>query len=591
MGRKELIAAARGDTPGDLLFRNGRVVNTFTGEVEETDVLVYDGRVAGLGPGYQARQTIDLRGAYLLPGLINGHTHIESSMLWVGEYARAVVPHGTSVAVSDLHEIANVAGLAGMRQAVEAAAGLPLDLRLMVASCVPATDLETSGATLGPQDIAQALTLPGAIGLGEMMNFPGVIAGHGACLDKIDAVGARPVDGHAPGLGGKALNAYLAAGPRSDHETTRLEEGREKLRRGMYLMIREGTTEKNLEELLPLVTDRTASRCLLVVDDRSCRDLQQDGDVDAVVRKAIALGLDPLRAIQLATINPATYFGLRDLGAIGVGYRAHLLVCDNLERLRIRQVYHSGQLVAEDGRPLFDAPETPMLALSHTFHVRGLSPRSFALPAAGLPAGAQAVRPDGRPSGRYPVIEVVPGQIVTRHSVEEVHVEDGHVAADPERDILKLAVVERHRGTGNVGVGLVRGFGLRRGALASSYAHDSHNIVVVGTNEEDMFRAAAQVASLQGGLVVATDGRVVASLPLPVAGLMSPRPIDEVVRDFDAVEEAARSLGATVPAPFAVLSFLALPVIPTLKLTDRGLVDAEKGQFVDLARVAADPPG
>ena len=588
MGRKELIAAARGDTPGDLLFRNARVVNTFTGEVEETDVLVYEGRVAGLGSGYEARQSIDLKGAYLLPGLINGHTHIESSMLWVGEYARAVVPHGTAVAVSDLHEIANVAGLAGMQQAVEAAAGLPLELRLMVASCVPATDLETSGATLGPQDIAQALSLPGAIGLGEMMNFPGVIAGHGACLEKIEAVGARPVDGHAPGLGGKALNAYLAAGPRSDHETTRLEEGREKLRRGMYLMIREGTTEKNLEELLPLVTDRTASRCLLVVDDRSCRDLQQDGDVDAVVRKAIALGLDPLRAIQLATINPATYFGLRDLGAVGVGYRAHLLVCDDLERLRIRQVYHNGQLVAEDGRPLFEAPETPAPALTRTFHVRGLGPRSFALPAAGLPAAGSPVGPE---SVHYPVIEVVPGQIVTGYSVEEVRVEDSHIAADPQRDILKLAVVERHRGTGNVGVGLVRGFGLRRGALASSYAHDSHNIVVVGANDEDMLRAAVQVASLQGGLVVAAEGRVVASLPLPVAGLMSARPIDEVVRDFDAVEQAARSLGATLPAPFAVLSFLALPVIPTLKLTDRGLVDAEKGQFVDLVRLAAGAPG
>lgn len=583
MGRKELIAVARGDAPGDLLFRNARVVNVFTGEVEETDVVLYDGRVAGLGSGYQARQTVDLRGAYLLPGFINGHTHIESSMLWVGEYARAVVPHGTAVAVSDLHEITNVAGLAGMQQTVEAAAGLPLELRLMVASCVPATDLETSGAALGPQDIAQALALPGVIGLGEVMNFPGVVAGHGACLEKIEAVGGRPIDGHAPGLGGKALNAYLAAGPRSDHETTRLEEGREKLRRGMCLMIREGTTEKNLEDLLPLVTDRTASRCLLVVDDRSCRDLQQDGDVDAVVRKAIALGLDPVRAIQLATINPATYFGLRDLGAVGPGYRAHLLVCDDLERLGIRQVYHNGRLVAEDGKPLFEAPETPMLALTHTFHVRGLGPQSFALSAAGLPTGRQGVR--------YPVIEVVPGQIITGHAVEVVRVEDGHIAADLERDILKLAVVERHRATGNVGVGLVRGFGLRRGALASSYAHDSHNIVVVGTNDEDMFRAALNVATLQGGLVAAADGRVVASLPLPVAGLMSPRPIDEVARDLDAVEEAARSLGATVPAPFAVLSFLALPVIPTLKLTDRGLVDVAKGEFVDLARVAAGAPG
>jgi adenine deaminase len=582
MTRKDLIAAARGDIPGDLLFRNARVGNVFTCEIEETDVLVHEGRVAGLGAGYQAQETIDLRGAYLLPGFVNGHTHIESSMLWVGEYARAVVPHGTAVAVTDLHEIANVAGLASMQQVLEAAAGLPLELRLMVASCVPATDLETSGAILGPEDIAQALALPGVIGLGEMMNFPGVVAGDSACLEKIDAAGARPVDGHAPGLGGKALNAYLAAGPRSDHETTRLEEGREKLRRGMYLMIREGTTEKNLEELLPLVTDRTASRCLLVVDDRSCRDLQQDGDVDAVVRKAVALGLDPVRAVQLATINPAIYFGLRDVGAIGPGYRAHLLVCDDLERLRIRQVYHNGHLVAEDGRPLFEAPDAPTPALTHTFHVHDLSAHSFALPADGPRAKTGSVR--------YPVIEVVPGQIVTGHSVEEVPIEDGRIVADPERDILKLAVVERHRGTGNVGLGLVRGFGLRRGALASSYAHDSHNIVVVGANDEDMLQAALHVASLQGGLTVAADGKVIAALPLPVAGLMSPRPIDQVVSDFDAVEEAARSLGATVPAPFGVLSFLALPVIPTLKLTDRGLVDAARGRFVDVAAAAAGAP-
>src|SRR3990172_1000358 len=306
-------------------------------------------------------------------------------MLWLGEYARAVVPHGTAAAVSDLHEITNVCGLYGMEQAVLAASQFPFDLYLMVASCVPATDLETSGASLVPEEVRRALALKGAIGLGEMMNFPGVISGHSACLDKIGAVGSRPVDGHAPGVAGKALNAYLAAGPRSDHETTQLAEGREKLRRGMYLMIREGTTEKNLEELLPLVTDRTASRCLLVVDDRSCRDLQQDGDVDAVVRKAIALGLDPVRAIQLATVNPGTYFGLRDVGAIGPGYRAHLIVCDDLEHLRIRQVYHDGRLVAEDGRPLFEAPEAAAPALTHTFNVAGLSAASFSLPTSGLP--------------------------------------------------------------------------------------------------------------------------------------------------------------------------------------------------------------
>jgi adenine deaminase len=569
---EDLIAVARGDAPGDLLLANARVVNTLTGEIEETDVVVFAGRVAGLGEGYEARERVDLKGAYLLPSFIDGHTHIESSMLWVDEYARAVVPHGTAAVVSDLHEITNVCGLLGMEQVVKAAASLPLELYLMAASCVPATDLETAGASLGPRDIEKALALPGVIGLGEMMNFPGVIQGHRGVLERIQAVGPRPVDGHAPGVGGRALNAYLAAGPRSDHESTALEEGREKLRRGMYLMIREGTTEKNLEELLPLVDEYTAPRCTLVVDDRSCRDLQQDGDVDAIVRKAIGLGLEPVRAVQLATINPAVCFGLRGLGAIAPGYKAHLIVADDLHDLRPRQVYFSGRLVAEDGRPLFEERARPDARLTHSFRVKGLSPESFRLTAAGA---------------RYPVIEIVPGQIITRHAIEEVRREDGLVLPDPERDILKLAVIERHQGSGRVGVGLVRGFGLKRGALASSYAHDSHNIVVAGASDRDMYEAAREVERMQGGLAVVAEGRVVASLPLPVAGLMSTEPIDTVMRGFEAVESAAASLGTTVPAPFAVLSFLALPVIPSLKLTDRGLVDAERGEFFDLKSIAA----
>ena len=576
MSLQDLIAVARGDAPGDLLLANARVVNTLTGESEETDVVVFDGRVAGLGGGYQARESIDLKGAYLLPSFVDGHTHIESSMLWVDEYARAVVPHGTAAVVSDLHEIANVCGLFGMEQVANAAAGLPFELYLMAASCVPATDLETSGASLGPREIEKALALPGVIGLGEMMNSPGVIEGHRGVLERIQAVGPRPVDGHAPGVSGRALNAYLAAGPRSDHESTALEEGREKLRRGMYLMIREGTTEKNLEELLPLVNDYTAPRCLFVVDDRSCRDLQQDGDVDAVVRKAITLGLPPVRAIQLATINPAVCFGLHGLGAIAPGYKAHFVVADDLRDLRPRQVYFSGRLVAEEGRPLFEERVRPDRRLTHSFQVKGLGPEAFALAAAGP---------------RFPVIEIVPGQIITRHAVEEVRREDGRILAEPARDILKLAVVERHQGSGRVGVGLVRGFGLKRGALASSYAHDSHNIVVVGASDVDMYEAAREVERMQGGLAVAAEGRILASLPLPVAGLMSTDPIDAVVRGLQAVENAAVSLGTTVPAPFAVLSFLALPVIPSLRLTDRGLVDAERGEFFDLRSVAAAPTG
>jgi adenine deaminase len=571
MSLPEIIAVARGDAPADLRFANGRVVNTLTAEVEEIDVLVFGGRVAALGPGYRARRTVDLRGRYLLPAFINGHTHIESSHLWIGEYARAVVACGTAVVVSDLHEVANVAGLWGVEEVVRAAAALPLEFRLMVPSCVPATDLETAGASMGPDEIERALRLEGAVGLGEMMDFPGVIQARPDVLARIEAAAGRPIDGHAPGLSGAALNAYLVAGPHSDHESTTLEEGREKLRRGMYLMIREGTTEKNLAALLPLVDDRAASRCLFVVDDRSCRDLREDGDVDAVVRKAIALGLDPLRAVQLATINAAACFRLPGLGAVAPGYRAHLLVCDDLRSLRPRQVYVHGRLVAEDGIALFDAPAEVDQRLTHSVNVGGLSRDSFALPAVGA---------------RYPVIEAIPGQIITGRRIEEVPVEGGRVLPDPARDILKLAVVERHRGSGRVGVGLVSGFGLKRGALASSYAHDSHNIIAVGADDDDLYEAVKQVATMQGGLVVVAGGRPLAALPLPVLGLMSTDPIESVTEGLAAVDAAARSLGAVLAEPFAVLSFLALPVIPSLKLTDRGLVDVERGVLFDFAAIS-----
>ncbi|MGD0765256.1 MAG: adenine deaminase, partial [Dehalococcoidia bacterium] len=535
---------------------------------------VFDGRIAGLGPGYRARETVDLRGAYLLPAFINGHTHVESSHLWIGEYARAVLPHGIAAVVTDLHEIANVAGFRGLQAVTRAAASLPLELYLMAPSCVPATSLETAGAALGPEEIEHALRLDRAIGLGEMMDFPGVIQAQPDVLARIEAAAGRLIDGHGPGLRGRALNAYLAAGPHSDHESTTLEEGREKLRRGMYLMIREGTAEKNLADLLPLVTDATARRCLFVVDDRSCQDLLQDGDVDAVVRKAIALGLDPLRAVQLATINAADCFHLRGLGAVAPGYRAHLLVCDDLRQMRPRRVYFGGRLVAEDGEPLFPAPAAVDARLTHTFNVQGLSPDSFALPVIGP---------------RYPVIEALPGQILTGRRLTDVRVEDGYVQADVDRDILKLAVVERHLGSGRVGVGLVSGFGLKRGALASSYAHDSHNVIVVGVTDDDMYRAVRHVVSMQGGLAAVRRGRVLASVPLPVAGLMSLEPAAIVSAQLAAVDAAARSLGATLPEPFAVLSFLALPVIPTLKLTDKGLIDAEIGAPFDFSALDAAP--
>ena len=562
----DLIAVARGDAPGDSLFTNGRVVNTLTGEIEGTDVVVFDGRIAGLGGGYRARQTVDLRGACLLPAFINGHTHIESSHLWITEYAHAVAPRGVLGVVSDLHEIANVAGLAGIRAVFRAAAGLPLDLHLMAPSCVPATSLETAGATLGPDEIRQLLETEAAIGLGEVMDFPGVVQAQPRVFDKLATAGGRPIDGHAPGLTGMALNAYVAAGPRSDHESTTLEEGREKLRRGMWLMLREGTTEKNLVGLLPLVTDRTAWRCLFVTDDRSAADLISDGDVDAVVRKAIDLGLDPVRAVQLATITPALCFGLRDVGAIATGYRAHLIVCDDLRRPVARRVYFDGRLVAEDGRALFEAPAAVDPSLLSTVNVGALTVDSFALPARGP---------------RYPVIEAVAGQILTGRRLEEVRVEGGRIVADPQRDILKLAVVERHHASGRVGVGLVSGIGLKRGALGSSYAHDCHNVIVVGADDSDMLAAVRRIAAMQGGLVAVAGGAVLAELPLPVGGIMSTESAAAVSHRGALLNAAALSLGAAIPEPFAVLSFLSLPVIPSLRLTDMGLVDVDRGGFYD----------
>ena len=565
-GLADLIAVARGDTPGDLLFTNARVVNTLTAEIEETDVVVFDGRIAGLGGGYRARDTVDLRGAYLLPAFINGHTHVESSHLWITEYARAIVPRGVVAVVTDLHEIANVAGLSGIRAVLRAAAALPLQLHLMAPSCVPATSLETAGANLGPDEIRQLLETEGATGLGEVMDFPGVIQAQPRILDKLVMASDRPVDGHAPGVGGKALNAYLAAGPHSDHESTTLAEGREKLRRGMYLMIREGTTEKNLAELLPLVTDGTASRCLFVTDDRSAADLVSDGDIDAVVRKAIDFGLDPVRAVQLATLNPALRFGLRGVGAIAPGYRAHLIVCDDLRRPLARRVYFDGRPVAEEGEALFETSSAVDPSLLHTVNVGDLSVDSFALPAIG---------------SRYPVIAAIPGQILTGRRLEEVRVEGGRIVTDSERDILKLAVVERHHGSGRIGVGLVSGFGLKRGALASSYAHDSHNVIVVGVDEGDMLAAVRRIATMQGGLVAVADGEVLAELPLPVAGIMSTESAAVVSHRGALLNAAALSLGARIPEPFAVLSFLALPVIPSLRLTDMGLVDVDRGAFYD----------
>jgi adenine deaminase len=547
-----LMSVAKGELPADLLLANARIINVFTGEIEEGNIAICGDRIAGIGD-YQAKEVVDVGGRHIAPGLINGHIHPESSMLDIGQYARAVVPHGTTSLVTDLHEIANVCGLEGIKYILERARQLPFNLFLMAPSCVPATDRETSGATLGPEEIEQILKWPECLGLGEVMNFPGVIGGDEAVLKKIEYARGKIIDGHAPGLSGKDLSAYIAAGISSDHECVSLDEAKEKLERGMYIMLREGSSEKNLEALLPLVNDKTWPRCMFVVDDRTAADLLKDGDIDAVVRKAIRLGLNPVRAIQLATINTAGYFRRERLGGIAPGYFADLIVLGDLKSLWIDMVFYKGKLVAEEGKPLFSAPHAADKSLTDSVKIK--------------PFGIERLKLT--PSGKAePVIEVVPGQIITKKAVVKLT-----SIPDIEKDVLKLVVVERHKATGNIGVGLVKGFGLKRGALASSIAHDSHNIIAVGTNDEDIFIAVKEIERLHGGLVAVGGGKVLSSLALPVAGLLSDEPLENVVSKLERLEEVAAELGVKLASPLATLSFLALPVIPEIRLTDRGLVE------------------
>jgi adenine deaminase len=562
---QKLISVAKGESPADLILANAKVINTFNGEIESANVAVVNGIVAGVGDYQQAREIIDLKGKYVAPGLINGHVHLESSMLDVGQYARAIVPHGTSAIVTDLQEITNVSGLAGIKYILNNARSLPLDLFLMAPSCVPATHLETSGAAIGPEDIKRILRLKECIGLGEVMNYPGVLFGDDTMLRKIESARGKIVDGHAPGVSGKNLNAYIGTGIHSDHESVALDEAVEKLRRGMYIMIREGSTEKNLEALLPLVTDKTYPRCFFVVDDRHAEDILNDGDIDAVVRKAIRLGFDPVRAIQMATINTANYFRLNKLGAIAPGYFANFIVLDNLKDFQVKTVYYRGEKVAENGKPLFNLPKAPANRLNRTVNVKPFTIDALKIKASGEQSLA---------------IEVVPGQIITRKKWVKVTVKDGFIQPDTTRDILKAVVIERHKATGNIGLGLVTGFGLKRGALASSTAHDSHNVVAVGASDEDIFTAIKEVERLQGGIVVAAGGRVLGSLATPIAGLLSEEPLEKVVSALTKLQDIARQLGCGLPSPFATLSFLALPVIPELRLTDLGLVDVNEFKLI-----------
>ncbi|MDQ4078173.1 MAG: adenine deaminase [Chloroflexota bacterium] len=564
------IEAARGVQKVDLLLRGGTLVNVLSGEMYETDVAIHDGWVVGLGEGYEGREVVDCSGKWIAPGFIDGHMHVESTLVTVPEFARAALSRGTVAAILDPHEIANVHGIEGILYILESRKGIPLKAFVMASSCVPATHMETAGAELSAEDLVPLFDEEGVIGLAEVMNFPGVVFGDEGVLAKVVAAQRDNVviDGHAPGLSGRDLNAYIAAGVGSDHECTTLEEAREKLRKGMHVMIREASTAKNLETLLPLVTPANERRCCFVTDDRHPSDLLTEGHVDHAVRKAIRLGLDSLIAYRMASLNTAEWFRLDEqgFGAVAPGFRADVLVLDDLEAVRIERVYVGGELVAQDGEVLIDLPDAPS-TLPSSVNVNWERFPGFRIPAEGE---------------RVKVIEIIPGQIVTGRGVDEARIENGEVVADPVRDLLKMAVVERHGKGSGVGLALVRGFGLKDGAIASSVAHDSHNVVIAGVNDDDMRRALEAIVEMDGGLVVVQGGEVHAALALPIAGLMSDRPLHEVRNAVDALHDAYHRLGGELSDPFMQLSFLALPVIPTLKLTDKGVVDVEKFEIVSL---------
>jgi len=564
---RERIRVASGDGMADLLIKNGRVVDVFSGQIEKRDVAIFGGVIIGFGD-YPAREIIDVKGDFLCPGLIDGHVHIESSMVTIPEFARAVLPNGTTSVIIDPHEIANVVGQEGIRFMAESARGVPLNVFMMIPSCVPATLMETSGAALKAADLKPLLKEPWAIGLAEMMNFPGVIFCDPKVLKKIEIAKGKRIDGHAPMLSGKGLYAYLTAGIRSDHECTTPKEAKEKLKNGMWIMIREGTTARNLRSLIPLVHSKNSRRFFFVTDDRHPKELLEEGHIDSMVRQSIQWGLDPILAIQMATLNAAEYFRLDDLGAVAPGQRADIISFEHLGRFQIKKVFKDGKLVAENGKMLF-APirQRKSLRLKGTVRVKPLKKDAFL-----LRSGQSLAK----------IIQLIPDQIVTKKVMKRILLNQGVAYPNLKEDILKIVVVERHKATGNIGIGFVQGFGLKKGAIGSSVAHDSHNIVLVGTNDADMLKAVEVIQTMKGGLAAVLDGKVLASLPLPVAGLMSEAPIAQANHQLEALLRAAKTLGCKIPDPFMTLSFLSLPVIPELKLTDKGLVDVNQFKFVPL---------
>ncbi len=579
MALTERISAACGRKKAELVLKHAKIVNVFTETIEEGDVAVEDGVIVGIG-AYDGIQEIDVEGKYVAPGLIDGHIHLESSMASPEEFARMVVPHGTAAVVTDPHEIANVAGTAGIRYMLEATEGLDLDVYFMMPSCVPSTGLDEAGAVLHAADLEPFYENPRVLGLAEMMNSYGVVAGDEGCVEKLEVTRnhGKLIDGHAPMLSGKGLNAYVAAGVQSDHECSTFEEAKEKFARGQWIMVRQGTAAKNLEKLMPMFEAPYYQRAMLVTDDKHAGELGRDGHIDSIIRKAVKLGADPVRAVKMGSLNAAEYFGLKGMGAVAPGYQADLVIFEDLKDFQVKQVYRGGKLVAEDGKLVTDRAEKErsqkvwdeeiQSRVFHSFHMKPIEKKDLELPKTG---------------SKVRVIDLMDHELTTGERIEEFRKTPGLApGVDLEKDIVKIAVFERHHGSGHVGLGFLGNYGLKRGAVATSVGHDSHNLVVAGGCDEDMIAAGNRVLENEGGLAIAVDGKVVGELALTVAGLMSDLPAEEADRKLEEMKAKLGELGIRDGIDgFMTLAFVSLPVIPAIRVNTLGVVDVGKQEIVD----------
>lgn len=573
---REQVAAATGSKKAELVLKNAQIVNVFTQSVETGDIAIEGGYIVGIG-NYEGITEKDLGGAYVCPGFLDGHIHIESSMTSPGEFERAVVPHGTIAVITDPHEIANVAGTAGIRFMMQSAQKLDLDVYFMLPSCVPATDLDESGAELLARDLEPFYADEKVLGLAEMMNAFGVTHGDKGCFEKLVQARSlkKAIDGHAPALSGKELNAYVTAGIRSDHECSDFEEAKEKFARGQWIMIRQGTAAKNLKALMGMFEDPYYQRCLLVTDDKHPGDLIRIGHIDAIIREAVSMGADPIRAIRMGTLNAAAYFGLHDMGAVAPGYKADLAVFDDLRTLNVKQVYKGGKLVAENGKMLHQKEKNTDWSTEikervfHSFHR--------------VPITVEELQLKETTGTHQRVIDMVAHELITKERIEEWKELPGVApGVDISRDIVKLAAIERHKNTGHVGLGFLGKYGLKKGAVATSIGHDSHNLVIAGVTDEDMVLAGNRVIENGGGLAIALEGKVLADLPLPIGGLMADESVEVVDEKLEHMKKLSVELGISEDIDaFMTLAFISLPVIPKLRLNTYGVVDVEKHQVVE----------